>query len=179
MLYLMITSIEMKHSSKIASFSLSLSWKRWFVDRKLSVFAWEEFLRQISLLILLNRSNSDVKTQPTRRLSMANLDLDARRTKKPETFALTSSLETNFEQNFRKHEKILDKLQQREDEAKKKSLNQCSVVECLDDEIDLPRLKSDARDERQTITQPWTIVKEMQHLRSQPVLISRVHMLKV
>jgi hypothetical protein len=58
-----------------------------------------------------------------------------------------------------------------------------SIVESIDEEenLELPKLKPNARDERQTVTEPWSMVKDMQHLRNQPLLITttRYHMLNV
>jgi hypothetical protein len=63
------------------------------------------------------------------------------------------------------------------------SLVDWSIIESIDEEenFQLPKLKSNARDERQTISEPWSIVRDMQQLRTQPLLITttRYHMLNV
>lgn len=147
-----------------------------FFFRKFSVFGWDEFLRQLSIFLLFNRSNSDVMSRTTRRLSkslfvshqnLTSSEIDSTR-KIPQ---LKSEFDSNTNEIFRKHGKILEKLHQH-DEEKKKSPYDWSIVENLDENADeLPKLKVDGRDQRQSVTNPWVMVKEMQHLRNEPILI--------
>ena len=102
--------------------------------------------------------------------------------------SLTISSEYSTDDLFRKHGHILQKLnhrEQREEMRRKKmgSIVDWSIVESVEEEdtFELPKLKPNARDERQTVSEPWTVVKDMQQLRNQPVLITttRYQMLKV
>ncbi|CAF1154373.1 unnamed protein product [Rotaria sordida] len=169
---------------------------------KLSVISWDEFLRQVSVLIILNRSNHELKISRPRRASIPhnliqatvishiNLTSNSIDVKKNVTITptITISPDLSFDASFRKHGKILEKLNQRnqQEELRKKhlgSLVDWSIVENIDDEenLELPKLKPNARDERQTISEPWSIVKDMEHLRTEPMLITttRIQMLKV
>jgi hypothetical protein len=153
---------------------------------------WSEFLRELSLLILLNRSNDDVICSESRRasipahLSKASvvsrsifppIEIDA-----PSrlTFSRSYVSPTNVscDGSFLKHAKILEKLNQRnrQEEFRRKqigSLMNFTIVENLDEEenIYLPKLKSNARDDRKAIIDPWTAVKEIEQLRNQPILV--------
>ncbi len=93
-----------------------------------------------------------------------------------------------MDESFRKHGKILQKLnhQAQQEELRRKQLGSLvdwSIIEDIEEEnnLELPKLKPNARDERQTISEPWVIVKDMQQLRNQPILVTttRYHMLKV
>lgn len=158
-------------------------------NRKYTVFGWDEFLRQLSILILLNRSNYDVMKRSSSRLSMtkphliSHTNLTTTETDvtkklppiKTETINVSSSIDSTINETFRKHEKILEKLHQREEE-KKKSPYDWSIVENLDDDDEnLPKLKVNGRDQRQSVTHPWVMVKEMQQLRNEPILIKSTH----
>ncbi|CAF2954013.1 unnamed protein product [Rotaria sp. Silwood2] len=160
---------------------------------KLSVISWDEFLRQVSVLIIFNRSNHDLLISRPRRASIPhnltqatvishiNLTSHSIDLKKNVTITptITISPDLSFDSSFRKHGKILEKLNQRDqqEELRKKhlgSLVDWSIVESIDEEenLELPKLKPNARDERQTITEPWSVVKDMEHLRTQPILIT-------
>jgi hypothetical protein len=160
--------------------------------RKLSVMGWDEFLRQIAVPIILNRSNYDLKKSQARRASLPN--------QLPKTTVISHmNLTTNnitptviitrgfsADDSFRKHGKILQKLnrQYQKEELRRKQLGAVvdwSIVEDIkEDNFEVPKLKPNARDERQTISAPWLVVKDMQQLRNQPILITttRYHMLK-
>ncbi len=93
-----------------------------------------------------------------------------------------------MDESFRKHGKILQKLnhQAQQEELRRKQLGSLvdwSIIEDIEEEnnLELPKLKPNARDERQTISEPWVIVKDMQQLRNQPILVTttRYQMLKV
>jgi hypothetical protein len=93
--------------------------------------------------------------------------------------SVTIFSEFSTDESFRKHGKILEKLNQRQqqEELKRKQLGSIvdwSIVESIDEEDDfkLPKLKPNARDERQTISEPWSMVKNIQQLRTQPILIT-------
>ncbi len=159
---------------------------------------WSEFLRELSLFILLNRSNDDVICSQYRRasipphLSKASIvsrssfpsienDSSSRM-----TFSRlnTSAIDTSCDASFRKHAKVLAKLN-RNEELKRKQINSFidfTIVENLDEKenINLPRLKRNARDNRKAITDPWTSVKEIEQLRNQLILIptTRIKMLQ-
>ncbi len=164
---------------------------------------WGEFLRELSLLILLNRSNDDVTNSQARQaaipphLSNASVILRPKfppienqlprrltvtRTNTPGTPMLPT---ITLDNSFRKHAKMLEKLthKNRKDELIRKQMGyNFTIVENLDEEdnINLPKLKPNARDDRRTITDPWTSVKEMQRLRNEPILVktTRIRMLK-
>ncbi len=161
------------------------------------MIGWDEFVRQISVSILLNRSNYDLRNEHQLRLSsqhrqssktnvnLTSNSIDLGNVHKP---SITISPDLLANQSFRKHGKILAKLnrQQREEELRRKQMGSIvdwSIVESIDEEenLELPKLKPNARDERQTVTEPWSMVKDMQHLRNQPLLITttRYHMLNV
>ncbi|CAF3080573.1 unnamed protein product [Rotaria socialis] len=170
--------------------------------QKLTVVSWDEFLRQISVLLILNRSNYDLKNSRPRRASIphnltqatvvshinfTSSSVDLRRNVAI-TPIVTTSPDFSFDESFRKHGKILEKLNQRNQQEgiRKKHLGTSidwSLVEDVGDEdnLELPKLKPNARDERQTISEPWAVVKAMEHLRTQPILITttRIQMLKV
>lgn len=104
------------------------------------------------------------------------------------TPTVTSSPDFSYDESFRKHGKILEKLNQRnqQEELRKKkfgALIDWSIVEDVGNEesFEVPKLKPNARDERQTISEPWTVVKDMEHLRTQPILLTttRIQMIKV
>ncbi len=163
-----------------------------FSYRKLSVIGWDEFLRQISVLIILNRSNYDLRTNQPRRASIPKININltsnsinVNNVPKP---SVTISPDFFANESFRKHGKILEKLNTRAQEEKYRrkqmgSLVDWSIVESIDEEekFQLPKLKPNARDERQTISEPWSIVRDMQQLRNQPLIVTttRYHMLNV
>jgi hypothetical protein len=165
---------------------------------------WEEFIREISVLILLNRSNDDITSSKTRRapipvhlakekhISQTNFPaieiglpsgLAFSRLNTPASVTLPNIL---CDDAFRKHAKILEKLNQRnrQDELKKKQMGSsmdCIIVESIEEEnnIHLPKLKPNARDDRNAVVDPWTAVKEMQQLRNEPILVktTRIRMI--
>src|SRR5690242_21517768 len=95
-----------------------------FFGRNLSIMNWSDFLCELSLLILLNRSNDNVIINQTRRASipphLSNVSAVSRRSSPsieidlPSRMILsrTSTPSTNVscDDLFRKHEKILEKL---------------------------------------------------------------------
>lgn len=143
----------------------------------------------------MNRVNYDIKTSQQRRASHShhlpkktNIISHINLTSNNATPIVTISSEFSADESFRKHGKILEKLNQKQiqDEIKRKqfgSVVDWSIIEDVDEEnnLELPKLKPNARDERQTISEPWLMVKDMQQLRNQPVLITttRYQMLKV
>jgi hypothetical protein len=163
---------------------------------------WDEFLRQISVPILLNRINYDLKNWQPRRASIPNhllkatvvahinltssiIDVTKESTITP---VVTTSPDFSVDNSFRKHGKVLEKLNRRsqQEELKRKqagSIVDWAILEDIeeDDSFQLPKLKPNARDERQTVSEPWSVVKDMQQLRNQPILITttRFQMLKV
>ncbi|CAF1126597.1 unnamed protein product [Rotaria sordida] len=167
------------------------------MSKKHSVMNWGEFLSEIALLILLNRSNDNIKRNQSRRATIPPHLSNASVVSRPEVSStgidspsrvtlsrLDSTLGTpmlpniSCDESFRKHAKILEKLNkqnQQEELIRKKmgaSMN-FTIVENLDEEenINLPKLKLNARDDRRAITDPWTSVKEIQQLRNKPVLV--------
>lgn len=165
------------------------------------MIGWDEFLRQISVPIILNRSNYDLKKSQIRRgsivphVSKANVishvNLTANNTTTVANVvraSVTISTDFSADELFRKHGKMLQKLnaRERQEELRRKQMGAIvnwSIVESVDEEenMETPKLKSNARDERQTISEPWTMVKDMQQLRNQPLLITttRYQILKV
>ena len=162
---------------------------------------WPEFLREIALLVLLNRSNDDVKSSQTRRATvpahLANIAKvlrptfpsigsdSSRRLSLARSNTLTRSVfpNTSCDASFCKYAKALEKLNQRNrsDESKRKQMDSSlnfTIVENHAEEknINLPKLKSNARDDRKTIIDPWTSVKEMQQLRNEPILVTTTRM---
>ena len=154
---------------------------------------WDGFLRHIVVPLILNRSNSNVKSNRPRRASIprnltqttviSHINLisssDDFKKNPPVTPTTTSSPDLSFNESFRKYGKLLKKLNQRDqqEEYRKKqygSLVDWSIVESIEDEqnFEIPKLKPNARDERQTISEPWSVVKEMQHLRTEPLFVS-------
>jgi hypothetical protein len=164
---------------------------------------WGEFLRELSLLILLNRSNDDVIISQGRYATipphLANASVVLRPTVPyndtdlPRKSTLTRSNtpatpmlpNVTCDESFLEYAKVLEKLNKknRSEEIQRKQMgSNFTIVENLDEEdnINLPKLKPCARDDRRTITDPWTSVKEMQQLRNQPILIktTRIRLLK-
>lgn len=145
--------------------------------------------------IIYNRSNYDVRTSHQRRASLthqlpkkANVISHINLTSNHVAPTVTISPDFTVDESFRKHGKILEKLNQRQqqEELRRKQLGSVvdwSIMENVDEEnnMESPKLKPNARDERQTISEPWSIVKDMQQLRNQPILITttRYQMLKV
>lgn len=153
---------------------------------------WSDYLRELSLVILLNRCNDDVISNQLRRGSIPphlsnvpivsrsrfpSMDFDApSRSTFSRSFTPTAAVANlPCDQLFRKHAKILEKLNQknRNEEIKRKQLLNFTIVENLDEEenIKLPKLKTHARDDRKAITDPWTAVKEIEQLRNQPIFV--------
>jgi hypothetical protein len=104
------------------------------------------------------------------------------------TPVVTTSPDFSVDNSFRKHGKVLEKLNRRSQQEELKRKQAGSVVDWIiledieeDDSFQLPKLKPNARDERQTVSEPWSVVKDMQQLRNQPILITttRFQMLKV
>jgi hypothetical protein len=150
---------------------------------------WSDFLRELSLVILLNRCNDDVVSNQLRRGSIPphllnapivsrsrfpSIDIDA---PSRSTFSrsITPGATTNLscDESFRKHAKILEKLNKEFKKKQMGSVANFTIVESLDEEenINLPKLKSNARDDRKAIIDPWTSVKEIEQLRNQPIFI--------
>ena len=160
--------------------------------RKHLFLNWSEFLRQLSLLILLNRSNDELINNQLRRGSipphLSNALIVSRsrfpslKTDIPIRMNLSNSYTPtpNFscDEPFRKHAKVLEKLNQRyqQEEIRKKQMGSevsYTIVESIDEEEDikLPKLKINARDGRRVITDPWASVKEIEQLRNQPIFV--------
>ena len=158
---------------------------------------WDEFLRETALLILLNRANDSKFSQLVPRVvlprHLINLPVvsaspilpavphkpvsrhSSLRDRTPSTPFLPHVAD---DQTFSKYARILAKLKQRdiEEDARRKytgSLVDYSIVESVDEEenVNLPRLKPCARDDRLSVTDPWTAVKDIQRLRNQPILV--------
>ncbi|CAF2669786.1 unnamed protein product [Rotaria sp. Silwood2] len=175
-------------------------------SKKNSLMNWGEFLREISLLILLNRSNKNITNSQVRRATIPVHLKDASvvsRSKLPPIGTDSSSRVTfsrlestpgtpmlpniSCDESFCKHAKILEKINKRDQQeqlTRKKmgSSTSFTIVESIDEEenINLPKLKSNARDDRKAITDPWTSVKEIQQLRNQPILVktARISIIK-
>lgn len=155
---------------------------------------WTEYLRGLALLLLLNRCNdNNICSQPRRASIPRHLSnvstmslpgFSSNEFRSSSRLALSRSItpvtlvtrNPSCDDVFIKHAKILEKLNRkdREDEFKKKqigSLIQFTIVESLDEDenINIPKLKINGRDDRRTITDPWTSVKEMEQLRNQPI----------
>ena len=160
-----------------------------FSCRKLSVVGWDEFLRQISILILLNRSNYDYRRPEAHRESLITHFVPRGSVVSHINLTSTSivfnrqpsiSSEIHVDESFRKHGKVLEKLQKQyeHEEAKRKrigSLLDFSLVESFDEQnnAELPKLKTNRKDERRAVSEPWLVVKEMEQLRSLPVPIRK------
>jgi hypothetical protein len=138
-----------------------------------------------------------LNTSPPRRASLprhfaktnviSHVNLTSTNINDSHTPVITISNDFSANESFRKHGKILEKLNQRDqqEEFRRKqwgSLVDWSILEDMEeDQPELPKLKPNARDERQTISEPWSIVKDMQQLRNQPILVTttRYHMIKI
>ncbi|CAF1236487.1 unnamed protein product [Adineta steineri] len=161
------------------------------ITDKSPLMNWSEYLREISLLILLNRAN-DMTSEGHRapappHLSNAQTVVPSGTNDPSNKFPIsrsntliTSTFPTmSYDESFLKHAKLLQKIQKRHqfEELKRKQMGSninFTIVENNDDDkgrMNLPKLKVNARDDRRTITDPWTSVKEMQQLRNEPVLI--------
>ncbi|CAF1315124.1 unnamed protein product [Adineta ricciae] len=161
---------------------------------KSSAVHWSEFLREIALLILLDRSNDDVRSSETRRGSIPAQLSNAVKVTYPKlhpnerdstsrlslsrsnTLATPKSSHASYDKGFLKHAKLLQKLNERNqvEELKRKQLGSSIDFTIVEDGADakdlkLPKLKPNARDDRRTITDPWTCVNEMQRLRNEPI----------
>jgi hypothetical protein len=163
---------------------------------------WPEFLHEIALLILLNRSNDDVTSSQALSASIPAHLSNAVKVLRP-TFSLIegdvsrrlsltrshSSIRpifpnASYNKLFSEHARVLGKLNQRNrsEEFKGKQMNSSlnfTIVESVDEKqnINLPKLKPNARDDRKAIIDPWTSAKEMQQLRNEPILV-KTRMLK-
>ncbi|CAF1277786.1 unnamed protein product [Rotaria magnacalcarata] len=176
------------------------------ISQKLSLMNWSEFLRAISLLILLNRSNGGRAHQQARATIPAHLSnslffscsklstnegdslsrLTFSRIETPSTSVFLPGI--SFDNSFRKHAKILEKLNKQNQQAISKrkhtgSLMNYTIIEDIEakENINLPKLKPDARDDRRAITDPWTSVKEIEQLRNMPILVKKtsVNIIKI
>lgn len=159
---------------------------------------WSEFIRELSRLILLNRANNDVKSNQTRRaaipahlsnaLVISRSQLSTARKRSPNRMILPRLntpgvpvvLDMTCDESFRKHAKILEKLnrnhgQEASMRKQKGFFVDYTIVENNDEEenLNLPKLKANARDDRRTITDPWTSVKEIEQLRTKPILVKK------
>ena len=154
---------------------------------------WTEFLREISLLILLDRSNNHVKGSEARRASipphLSNAQVvSSSKSSRVEIASPSSSILSNprrlvlpnisYDESFRKHAKVLKKLnrKEREEDSKRKQLGTSinfTILENIEKEENgkLPKLKPNARDDRRTITDPWTSVADIQQLRNELILV--------
>ncbi|UJR38359.1 hypothetical protein I4U23_031029 [Adineta vaga] len=180
----LILSLNKKYGINFIDAILSFDHHTDNTSIKPSVVYWPEFLREIALFILLDRSNNDVRSNETRRASIpahlsnaskvfyptyqSNEHDSTRRLTLSRSNTLVSPISTHvsYDESFLKHAKLLQKINQ----TKQKSYR------ILEEESDvktmkLPKLKVNARDDRRTITDPWTSVKEMQRLRNEPILL--------
>ena len=156
---------------------------------------WEEFLRETAIFFLLDRANENKTGSRTPRVGDSRSELEKKVTEPPSSapnFAVKPSVQQRrsrsqlpstpflpnifYDESFRKHAKILGKLKQhdQEEDLRRKqygSLLDYSIVESLDEEDDekLPKLKCYRRDDRNVIVDPWTAVKDIQRLRTQPI----------
>lgn len=155
---------------------------------------WSEFLHEICLLILLNRFNGDVTFSQVRRASIPghlsnemkvlpatfpSIERDFSRRfslARSDTLARPIFPNTSCDELFSKHAKVLEKLNQRNrlEQLKRKQMGSSlnfTIVENFDgqENINLPKLKLNARDDRRAVTDPWTSVNEMQRLRHEPI----------
>jgi hypothetical protein len=155
---------------------------------------------------MLNRTNYDMKSGQPRRASIPNhlsratvvshINLTSKDIDVPKKVipiksnppTITTTPDLSFDNSFRKHGKILEKLDQRrqQEELKRKQLGsslEWAIVESIDehDNLEIPKLKPNGRDERQSISEPWSVVKDMQRLRTEPILVTTtsIQMLKV
>ena len=160
--------------------------------------SWTEYLREISLLILLNRSNSYMVHSQPRRASIPSHLMNAEVVSQLTFFPVDSTSPRTFlsprrneliepflpnisyDEALRKHAKLLQKLNERDrqNELKRKQMGPSTnfrIMENINEEqmINLPKLKVNARDDRKAVTDPWTSVKEMQQLRNSPVVVQR------
>lgn len=148
---------------------------------------WDEFLRETAVFLLLDRSNHDRIVNRLTRQGETRLDVERTLTKVMPSAAKSSIRQRStsflpkifYDDSFRKHAKILEKLKQNQhnEDFKRKQfgcLVDYSIVESLDEEIDekLPKLKCSRRDDRNVVVDPWTSVKELQRLRRQPIGIN-------
>lgn len=155
---------------------------------------WSDYLRELSLVILLNRRNDDIISNQLRRGSIPphllkapivsrsrfpSIDMNApsRSTFLRSITPAAAATSLSCDELFRKHAKILEKLNKKNREGLKKkqmgSIMNFTIVENLDEEekINLPKLKLNARDDRKAIIDPWTAVKEIEQLRTQPIFV--------
>lgn len=178
--------------------------KFFFPLRKPLVMDWTEYLRGLALVLLLNRCNdTKVYSQPRRasiprhlsNISTVSLpSFTSSEFRASSRFALSRSItpvtiaarNPSCDDAFTKHARILEKLNRktREEETKKKqmgSLVQFTIVENLDEEdnINIPKLKVNRRDDRRTITDPWTSMKEIGQLRNEPIPFRTIRCLNI
>ncbi|CAF0784245.1 unnamed protein product [Didymodactylos carnosus] len=158
-----------------------------------NVISWEEFIRKISLFILLNRTNDYVKISCPQRAMLPNhlqpvgvakshiishLTFAGRTTPADDDEETDVQIEQKIHQlteqqreAFSKYTKIFSKRSEQE------KIKEWSIVENDDSDHQtfLPKLKSDAKDGRQSIAEPWLVVKDMQLLRVDPIDISTIY----
>lgn len=157
---------------------------------------WEEFLRETAIFFLLDRfhstrnengtvrpgdvrSNDGKKPVETPKSPPNSVKSSSRTRPNRSQFPSTRFLPNIFyDESFRKHAKILEKLRQNEEDENIQrkqfgSVLNYSIVESLDevDDEKLPKLKCHRRDDRNAIVDPWTAVKDLQQLRTQSIPI--------
>ena len=152
--------------------------------------AWEEFLCEIALLLLFNRINKNKINNETQRASkpphLAHAAVATGSRRHPE-YGGSEQLSTRSitppirflpalwkAKPFIKHARILEKISERDqrEEWRRTHLGLPAgvhIIETIDeqDEINLPKLKPTARDDRNATVNPWTSVKYMQQLRDE------------
>ncbi|CAF1104101.1 unnamed protein product [Adineta ricciae] len=134
------------------------------------VLTWEEFLCQISIPIILNRSNFDIQQFQTYLASILPPVIETK-----VEFSYTHRLKTqviatedvSFIQSCVKYRKAT------KHRSKSALPRGTLIVENMEgkDNFERPKLKLNIRDERQTISAPWSMVKQMELLRNEPILI--------
>lgn len=152
--------------------------------------AWEEFLREIAVLLLFNRANKNKINNETQRapqprhladatvVSYSRRHLEYAGSERSSTRSITPLVHFLptlwMAKPFIKHARILGKISER-DQREERRRTQLGlpvgvrIIETIDeqDEINLPKLKPTARDNRNAVVDPWTSVKYMQQLRDE------------
>ncbi|UJR07782.1 hypothetical protein I4U23_012064 [Adineta vaga] len=130
------------------------------------VLTWEEFLCQISVPMILNRSNFEIQQVQTYLVSILP--------PVPETKVEFSYMNRMKNQIIITEDLSWDKYRKIEKRRSKSALPRALIVENLEkkENFERPKLKLNVRDERQTISEPWSMVKQMEHVRNEPILIS-------
>ena len=152
--------------------------------------AWEEFLREIALLLLFNRANKNKINNETQRAPKPRHLVDApvvirshphlgyEGSEQLSTRSITPPIHFLptlwMAKPFIKHARILGKISERDqsEQWRRTQLGlpvDAHIIETIDeqDEINLPKLKPTARDDRLATVDPWTSVKYMQQLRDE------------